>query len=56
MKFLRILGHKWNMVSTLNKFIILTLISEKNRYSKCLYKILNKIISFHMRKKNKDKS
>jgi len=32
-------------------FAILTFISEKNRYSKCLYKIWNKIISFDMKKK-----
>jgi hypothetical protein len=31
-------------------FIILTFISEKNRYSRCLYKIWNKIISFDRRK------
>ncbi len=33
------------------KFTILTFISEKNRYYKCLYKVENKIISFDMRKK-----
>jgi hypothetical protein len=32
-------------------FIILTFISEKNRYFKSLHKIWNKIISFYMRKK-----
>jgi hypothetical protein len=32
---------------------ILTFISEKNRYFKCLYKSWNKIISFDMRKKGK---
>ncbi len=32
-------------------FTILTFISEKNRYSKGIYKIWNKIISFDMRKK-----
>jgi hypothetical protein len=31
-------------------FIILTFISENNRYSRCLCKIWNKIISFDMRK------
>jgi hypothetical protein len=35
--------------------IILTFISEKIRYSKCLYIIWNKIISFDMRKKGKSK-
>jgi len=32
-------------------FTILTFISENNRYSKCLYKIWNKIISFDIKKK-----
>jgi hypothetical protein len=32
-------------------FIILTFIIEKNKYSKSLYKIWNKIISFDMKKK-----
>ncbi len=32
-------------------FIILTFISEKNRYFRGLYEIWNKIISFDMRKK-----
>jgi hypothetical protein len=32
---------------------ILTFISEKNRYFKCLHKSWNKIISFDMRKKGK---
>jgi len=32
-------------------FIILTFISEKNRYFKSLHKIWNKIISLDMRKK-----
>jgi hypothetical protein len=31
-------------------FITLTFISEKNRYSRCLYKIWNKVISFDMKK------
>ncbi len=31
-------------------FTILTFISEKDRYFRCLYKIWNKIISFDMRK------
>jgi hypothetical protein len=31
-------------------FTILTFISENNRYSRCLCKIWNKIISFDMRK------
>ncbi len=32
-------------------FIIFTFISEKNRYFRSLHKILNKIISFDMKKK-----
>ncbi len=32
-------------------FTILIFISENNKYSKCPYKIWNKIISFDMRKK-----
>jgi hypothetical protein len=32
-------------------FIIHTFISKKKRYSKCLYNIWNKIISFDMKKK-----
>ncbi len=32
-------------------FTILIFINEKNKYSKCQYKIWNKIISFDMRKK-----
>jgi hypothetical protein len=31
-------------------FIVFTFISENNRYSRCLYKIWNKIISFDMKK------
>jgi hypothetical protein len=57
LKFLTILGHviyrTWpNWIN----FTILTFINEKNRYSKCLYKIWNKIISFNMRKKGKSKT
>jgi hypothetical protein len=37
-------------------FVILTFISEKNKYSKGLYKIWNKINSFDMRKKMKCKT
>jgi hypothetical protein len=33
------------------KFNIITFISEKNEYSRCLDKICNKIISFDMKKK-----
>jgi hypothetical protein len=32
-------------------FTISTFTSENDRYSRCLYKIWNKIISFDMRKK-----
>jgi hypothetical protein len=57
LKFLRILGHvlyrTWpNWIN----FTILTFINEQNRYSRCLYKIWNKIISFNMRKKGKSKT
>jgi hypothetical protein len=34
-------------------FIILTFISEKNKYCKGLYKIWNNFFSFNMRKKGK---
>jgi hypothetical protein len=33
-----------------------TLISQNNRYSRCLYKIGNKIISFDMRERKKSKT
>ncbi len=36
--------------------IILTFISEKNIYFRCLYKIWNTIISFYMRKLGKPKT
>jgi hypothetical protein len=35
---------------------IFTFISENNRYSRGLYKIWNKIISFNMKKKGKSKT
>jgi hypothetical protein len=37
-------------------YTILIFISENNRYSRCLYKIWNKIISFDMREKGKSKT
>jgi hypothetical protein len=37
-------------------FIILTFLSEKNKYSRCLYKIWSKLISFDMEKKEKSKN
>jgi len=36
-------------------FIILTFISENNRYFRCPYKVWSKFISFHMKKKRKFK-
>ncbi len=36
--------------------IILTFISEINKYSRCLYKIWSKLISFDMEKKKKVKT
>jgi hypothetical protein len=36
-------------------FIIITFISEKNRYFRCPYKIWSKFITFDMKKKRKPK-
>ncbi len=45
------LGHWYKHGPHWINFIILTFISEKNRYFKCPYKIWNKFISFDMGKK-----
>jgi hypothetical protein len=50
MKILRIFGHLDKTWQTLDFFIILTFISEQNRYSKHLYKS-GEFISFDIIKK-----
>jgi hypothetical protein len=51
MKFLRNFGPLIKHGPHWLNLIIFTFISEKNRYSRCLYKIWNKIISSNMREK-----